>query len=198
MECDDAINQMQLTMKDNKKKALSVQKRQAAKSIATTKQHKKESNKSKRLIQCNLHDLSVSVAKNNDLEMKVASHLRTQAALKKSHESAMAELMLSHRSKVDELASTHAFNLDVEKNNLRQRISSEWKLQNALYNKVLDSRQIKRDACKSVRSTKKVAAQQLHCMKEWRSRVSCDVEVFTVNALTPRVNIGYCISEQFF
>lgn len=35
--------------------------------------------------------------------MKVASHLRTQAALKKSHESAMAELMISHRSKVDEL-----------------------------------------------------------------------------------------------
>ena len=32
-----------------------------------------------------LHDLSVSAAKNNDLEMKVASHLRTQAALKKLH-----------------------------------------------------------------------------------------------------------------
>jgi hypothetical protein len=75
-----------------------------------------------------LHDLSVSAAKNNDLEMKVASHLRTQAALKKSHESTMAELMLSHRSKVDELTSTHAFNLDVEKKNLCQRISSERKL----------------------------------------------------------------------
>jgi rubrerythrin len=85
--------------------------------------------------------------------MKVASHLRTQAALKKSHESAMAELMLSHRSKVDKLTSTHAFNLNVEKNNLRQRISSERKLQNALYNVVLDSRQIKQDACKSVWST---------------------------------------------
>ena len=33
MECDDAINQMQLTMKDNEKKALGVQKRQAAKSL---------------------------------------------------------------------------------------------------------------------------------------------------------------------
>ena len=127
--------------------------------------------------------------------MKVASHLRTQAALKKSHESAMAELMLSHRSKVDKLTSTHAFNLNVEKNNLRQRISSERKLQNALYNVVLDSRQIKQDACKSVRSTKKVAAQRLHRMKEWRSRVSCDVEVFTVNALTLQVFIGFCISE---
>jgi hypothetical protein len=40
----------------------------------------------------------------------------------------MAELMLSHRSKVDELTSTHAFNLDVEKKNLRQRISSKRKL----------------------------------------------------------------------
>ena len=37
------------------------------------------------LIHPNLHDLSVSAAKNNDLEMKVASHLRTQAALKKLH-----------------------------------------------------------------------------------------------------------------
>ena len=50
-----------------------------------------DNNKSKRLIHRNLHDLSVSAAKNNDLEMKVASHLRTQAALKKSYESAMAE-----------------------------------------------------------------------------------------------------------
>ena len=156
-----------------------------------------DNNKSKRLIHCNLHDLSVSAAKNNDLEMKVVSHLRTQAALKKSHESAMAmaELMLSHRSKVDKLTSTHAFNLDVEKNNLHQRTSSERKLQNALYNVVSDSRQIKQDACKSVRSTKKVAAQQLHRMKEWRSRVSCDVEVFTVNALTLQVFIKFCISE---
>ena len=87
-----------------------------------------DNNKSKRLIHPNLHDLSVSAAKNNDLEMKVASHLRTQAELKKSHESTMAELMLSHRSKVDELTSTHAFNLDVEKKNLRQRISSKRKL----------------------------------------------------------------------
>ena len=139
----------------------------------------------------------MSAAKNNDLEMKVVSHLRTQAALKKSHESAMAmaELMLSHRSKVDKLTSTHAFNLDVEKNNLHQRTSSERKLQNALYNVVSDSRQIKQDACKSVRSTKKVAAQRLHRMKEWRSRVSCDVEVFTVNALTLQVFIKFCISE---
>ena len=91
-----------------------------------------DNNKSKRLIHCNLHYLSVTAAKNNDLEMKVASHLRTQAALKKSHESSMAELMISHRSKVDELTSTHAFNLDAEKNNLRQRICSERKLQNAL------------------------------------------------------------------
>jgi hypothetical protein len=121
-----------------------------------------DNNKSKRLIHRNLHDyLSVSAAKNNDLEMKVASHLRTQAALKKSHESAMAmaELMLSHWSKVDKLTSTHAFNLDVEKNSLHQRTSSERKLQNAFYNVVSDSRQIKQDACKSVRSTKKVAAQ---------------------------------------
>ena len=173
MACDDAIDQMQLTMKDNEKKALSVRKRQAAKSIAANKRHKKESNKSKRLIQRNLHDLSVTAAKNNDLEMKVASHLKTQA----SHDNAMAELMLSHRSKVDELASTHAFNLDVEKNNLRQRISSERKLQNALYNEILDSRQIKRDACKSLLSMKMLAAQRLHRMKEWRSRVSCDVEL---------------------
>ena len=151
------------------------------------KRHKKESNKSKILIQRNLHDLSVSAAKNNDLEMKVASHLRTQAALKKSHKNAMAELMLSRRSKVDKLASTHAFNLDVEKNNLHQHISSEHKLQNALYDEVLDSREIKQDVCKSVLPMKKLAAQQLHRMKEWRSRVSCDVEVFTVNALTPRV-----------
>jgi hypothetical protein len=92
--------------------------------------------------------------KNNDLEMKVASHLITKA----SHENAMAELMLSHRSKVDKLASTHAFNLDVEKNNLHQRISSEHKLQNALYDEVLDSRQIKRDVCKSVLPMKKLAA----------------------------------------
>jgi hypothetical protein len=63
MACDDAINQMQLTMKDNEKKASSVRKRQAAKSIAANKRHKKESNKSKRLIQRNLHDLSVSAAK---------------------------------------------------------------------------------------------------------------------------------------
>jgi hypothetical protein len=89
-----------------------------------------DNNKFILLIHPNLHDLSVSAAKNNDLEMKVASHLRTQAALKKSHKSAMAmvELMLSHRSKVDELTLTHAFNLDVEKNNLRQCISSERKL----------------------------------------------------------------------
>ena len=157
-------------MKDNEKKASSVRKRQAAKSIAANKRHKKESNKSKRLIQRNLHDLSVSAAKNNDLEMKVASHLITQA----SHENAMAELMLSHRSKADKLASTHAFNLDLEKNNLRQRIFSERKLQNALYKELLDSRKIKRDVSKSVLSMKKVAAQRLHRMKEWRSRVSCD------------------------
>ena len=155
-----------------------------------------DNNKSKRLIHPNLHGFSVSAAKNNDLEMKVSSHLRTQAALKKSHETAMAELMLSHRSKVDELTSAHACNLDVEKNNLHQCISSERKLQNALYNVVLDSRQIKRDTCKLVRSTKKAAAQQLHRMKEWRSRVSCeDVEVFTVNALTLQVFFGFCISE---
>ena len=104
--------------------------------------------------------------------------------------------MNPHWSQVDELASSPAFNLDVEKNNLPQCISSEWKLQNALYNVVLDSRQIKRDACKLVRSTKKAAAQRLHRMKEWRSRVSCeDVEVFTVNALTLQVFIGFCISE---
>ncbi len=96
---------------------------------------------------------------------------------------------------MDEPTSTHAFNLDVEKNNLCQPISSERKLQNALYNVVLDSRQIKQDACKSVWSTKKVAAQRLHHIKEWRSRVSCDVEVFTVNALTLQVFIGFCISE---
>jgi hypothetical protein len=119
-----------------------------------------DNNKSKRLIHCNLQHLSVSAAKKYDLEMKGDSHLRTQAALKKSHDSAMAELMLSHRSKMDELTSTHEFNLDAEKINLHQCISSERKLQNALYNVVLDSRQIKKqDACKSVRSTKKVAAQ---------------------------------------
>ena len=93
----------QLTMTDNENKASSVRKRQAAKSIAANKRHKKESNKSKRLSQRNLHDLSVSAAKINDFEMKVASHLRTQAALKKSHKNAMAELMfLSHWSKVGE------------------------------------------------------------------------------------------------
>ena len=103
MKCDDAINKMQLNMKDNEKKALNVRKRQAVKSIAANKRHKKESNKSKRLSQRNLHDLSVSAAKINDFEMKVASHLRTQAALKKSHKNAMAELMfLSHWSKVGE------------------------------------------------------------------------------------------------
>ena len=177
MECDDAINQMQLTMKDNEKKALTVRKRQAVKSIAANKRHKKDSNKSKQLIQRNLHDLSVSNAKINDLEMKVASHLIAQAALQKSHENAMAELMLSQRSKVDELASTHAFNLNVEKINLRQRIISERKLQNALYNEVLDSRQIKRDACKLLLPMKMLAAQRLHRMKEWRLRVSCDVEL---------------------
>jgi hypothetical protein len=89
----------------------------------------------------------------------------------------MAELMLSHRSNVDDLESTHAFNLNVEKNNLRQRISSEWKMQNALYNEVLDSRQIKRDACKLHLPMKMLAAQRLHRMKEWRLRVSCDVEL---------------------
>ena len=190
VECDDAINQMQLTMKDNEKKALGVRKRQAAKSRAATKRHKKESNKYKRLIQRNLNDLSVSAAIIDDLGMKVTSHLRTQDELKESHKRAMAELMSSHRSKVDDLVSTHAFNLNVEKNNLRQRISSEQKLQNVLYNEVLDSRQIKRHACKSVRSTKKLAAQRLQRMKEWRSRVSWDVEFFTVFALTLRVFIG--------
>ena len=118
-----------------------------------------DNNKSKRLIHRNLHDLSVSAAKNNDLEMKVASHLRTQAALKKSHESAMAELMLSHWSKVDELTSNHAFNLDAEKNNLRQRICSERKLQNA-------GRSSKMLANQLIQSMKKVAAQRLHRMKE--------------------------------
>ena len=190
VECDDAINQMQLTMKDNEKKALGVRKRQAAKSRAATKRHKKESNKYKRLIQRNLNDLSVSAAIIDDLGMKVTSHLRTQDELKESHKRAMAELMSSHRSKVDDLVSTHAFNLNVEKNNLRQRISSERKLQNVLYNEVLDSRQIKRHACKSVRLTKKLAAQRLQRMKEWRSRVSWDVEFFTVFALTLRVFIG--------
>ena len=101
----------------------------------------------------------MSGAKNNDLEMKVASHLRTQAALKKSHESAMAELILSHRSKVDDLTSTHAFNLNAEKNNLRQRICSERKLQNA-------GRSSKMLANQLIQSTKKVAAQQLHRMKK--------------------------------
>jgi hypothetical protein len=47
VESDDAINQMQLTMKDNEKKALGVRKRQAAKSRAATNHHKKESNKYK-------------------------------------------------------------------------------------------------------------------------------------------------------
>jgi len=133
-----AINQIQLTMKDNEKKALGVWKRQTAKSRAATKRHKKESNKSKRLIQRNLHDLSVSAAKIDYLEMKVVSQLRTQTELKESHQNAMAELFFSHQSKVDDLLSTHAFNLDVEKNNLHQRIISERKLQNALYNEVLD------------------------------------------------------------
>jgi hypothetical protein len=177
MKCDDAINKMQLTMKDNEKKALNVRKRQAVKSIAANKRHKKDSNKSKQLIQRNLHDLSVSNAKINDLEMKVASHLIAQAALQKSHKNAMAELILSQMSKVDKLASTHAFNLNVEKINLRQRIISERKLQNALYNEVLDSRQIKRDACKLLLPMKMLAAQRLHRMKEWRSRVSSDVEL---------------------
>ena len=69
MECDDVINQMQLTMKVNKKKALGVRKRQAAKSRAAAKRHKKEINKYKRLIQCNLHDLFVSAAIIDDLGM---------------------------------------------------------------------------------------------------------------------------------
>jgi hypothetical protein len=47
VESDYAINQMQLTMKDNEKKALGVRKRQAAKSRAATNHHKKESNKYK-------------------------------------------------------------------------------------------------------------------------------------------------------
>ena len=110
-ECDDAINQIQLTMKnnekkalgatnqiqltmkDNEKKALGVRKRQTAKSRAAAKRHKKESNKSKRLIQCNLHDLSVSAAKIDYLEMKVASQLRTQTELTESHQNAMAEVI---------------------------------------------------------------------------------------------------------
>ena len=103
VECDDAINQMQLTMRENKKKALGVRKRQAAKSRAATKHHKKEGNKYMRLIQCNLHDLSVFVAIIDDLGMKVTSHLRTQDELKKSHKGAIAELMSSHWSKVDDL-----------------------------------------------------------------------------------------------
>ena len=133
-----AINQIQLTMKDNEKKALGVWKRQTAKSRAATKRHKKESNKSKSLIQRNLHDLSVSAAKIDYLETKVASQLRTQTKLKESHQNAMAELFFSHQSKVDDLLSTHAFNLNVEKNNLHQCIISERKLQNAFYNEVLD------------------------------------------------------------
>ncbi len=128
-----------------------------------------------RLIKGNLCDLSVFVAIIDDLGMKMTSHLRTQDELKESHKRAMAELMSSHRSKVDDLVSTHAFNLDVEKNTLHQRISSERELRNVLYNEVLDSRQIKRHACKSVWSTKKLAAQQLQRMKDWRSRVSLDV-----------------------
>ena len=175
VECDDAINQMQLSMRENEKKALGAGKRQAAKSRAVTKRHKKEGNKYNRLIKGNLRDLSVFVAIIDDLGMKVTSHLRTQDELKESHKRAMAELMSSHWSKVDDLVSTHAFNLDVEKNTSRQRISSEWELQNVLYNEVLDSQPIKRHACKSVRSTKKLAAQRLQRMKDWRSRVILDV-----------------------
>ena len=89
MECDDAIKQMQLTMKGNKKNAMGVRKRQAAKSRAHAKRHKKECNKYKKLIQRNIHDLSVSAAIIDDLEMNVASHLRTQAELKESHKRAM-------------------------------------------------------------------------------------------------------------
>ena len=45
VECDDAINQMQLSMRENEKKAMGVRKSQAAKSRAVTKHHKKEGNR---------------------------------------------------------------------------------------------------------------------------------------------------------
>ncbi len=86
--------------------------------------------------------------------MKVASHLRTSCT-KEITQECHGWVDVSHRSKVDELTSTHAFNLDAEKNNLRQCICSERKQQNALYNVVSDSRQIKQDACKSVDSVNK-------------------------------------------
>ncbi len=95
MERDDAINQMQLTLKDNDKKALRVRKRQTAKSRAAIKRHKEDNNKSRRWIQRKFQDLLVSAANINDLEMKVASFDKSQAELKESHEYAMAELKLS-------------------------------------------------------------------------------------------------------
>ena len=167
VECDDAINQMQLSMRENEKKALGAGKRQAAKSRAVTKRHKKEGNKYNRLIKGNLRDLSVFVAIIDDLGMKVTSHLRTQDELKESHKRAMAELMSSHWSKVDDLVSTHAFNLDVEKNTLRQRISSEWDLQTVLYNEVLDSQQIKSSVDKEASSTTIAAHERLEIEGEF-------------------------------
>jgi hypothetical protein len=173
MECDDAINQMQLTLKDNDKKALRVRKWQTAKSRASIKHHKKDCNKSRRWIQRNLQDLSVSAAKINDLEMKVASFDKTQAELMESHENAMAEL-LSQKSKVEQLVSTHAINLELEKSKLHQRLIREHQLQNELYKEVLVNRWLKRDACKSACLLKQLSTQQLEQMNEWRSKVSCD------------------------
>ena len=115
-------------------------------------------------------DNATSIATISNLEEKVATLDATLEQLKGSNKNALIDLITTHQSKIQSIHSHHVSSLLAEKQKLQLCMVNERQLQNSLYNEVLDTCQLARDACKSVQSYDMLSKQWLIPMKEWRSK----------------------------